>query len=46
MTAMLQLHSEGKIRIIHGGNYTVAQLSEAHEALGSRKTTGKVIVSW
>ncbi|MFN8715321.1 MAG: zinc-binding alcohol dehydrogenase family protein [Bacteroidota bacterium] len=46
MTAMLELHSEGKIRIIHGGIYTAAQLPEAHEALGSRKTTGKVIVSW
>jgi NADPH:quinone reductase-like Zn-dependent oxidoreductase len=46
MTAMLELYNNGKIKVINGGEYTASKLHEAHDALGSRNTTGKLVVRW
>lgn len=46
MMAMLELQRAGKIRVIRGGTYSANDLAIAHDALGSRKTIGKVIVHW
>jgi len=36
----------GEIRPTVGGRYRATQLAEAHEFLGGRGSTGKVVVSW
>lgn len=43
---ILRLHSEGKIKPQIGGEYSSDQLAEAHAALESGKTTGKLGISW
>ncbi|MCA6361398.1 MAG: zinc-binding dehydrogenase [Bacteroidetes bacterium] len=46
MTAMLELYNNRKIIVINGGEYPANSLPEAHEALGSRSTTGKLVIRW
>ncbi|MEZ4938476.1 MAG: zinc-binding dehydrogenase [Crocinitomicaceae bacterium] len=43
---MAQLQEEGKIKIHLGGEFKVDEIAKAHELLGSRKSKGKIIVSW
>ena len=40
------MFEQGILKPLEGGVYPVGQLSEAHEALGSRKTMGKIAVTW
>ena len=44
--AVVKLHAEGKIKPQVGGSYTSEQMAEAHTALESGKTTGKLGVIW
>jgi len=42
----VDLYEQGIIKPLDGGVYSIDQLAEAHEALGGRKTMGKVAVTW
>jgi len=42
----VDLYDQKIIKPLDGGLYPIEQLAEAHEALGSRKTMGKVAVRW
>lgn len=44
--AVMQLYGEGKLKPQIGGRYTAEELYEAHAALESGKTTGKLSVFW
>lgn len=46
LNAVVKLYTEGKIKPQSGGNYSSKQLNEAHTALESGKTTGKLSVYW
>ena len=46
LQSVVNLYSEGKIKPQIGGVYKAAQLPEAHTALESGKTTGKLAVKW
>lgn len=46
LTAVVQLYKEGKIKPQVGGVFPASQLNEAHSALESGKTTGKLSVYW
>jgi NADPH:quinone reductase-like Zn-dependent oxidoreductase len=46
LTSVVKLYSEGKIKPQAGGIYSSSQLNEAHSALESGKTTGKLSVYW
>ncbi|MCU0435064.1 MAG: zinc-binding dehydrogenase [Bacteroidia bacterium] len=46
MNAMLDLYTQQKIQVVQGGEYAAQDLAEAHEALGSRQTAGKLVVRW
>lgn len=46
LLAVVKLYSEGKIKPQVGGSYTSDQMAEAHTALESGKTTGKLGVIW
>lgn len=41
---LLQYLSKGKLEIIVGQTYPLAQAAEAHKAIAERKTTGKVVL--
>jgi hypothetical protein len=43
---MLELYRNSKLKLPQIQPYTQAQFYEAHEALGSGLTTGKVVVRW
>jgi NADPH2:quinone reductase len=46
-TAMDELFGmvlDGRLRVIQGGEYALADAREAHEALRSRATTGKLVL--
>ena len=43
---VVKLYTEGKLKPQIGGKYSADQLSEAHAALESGKTTGKLSVFW
>lgn len=40
------LYKEGKIQVHIGGDYPASEIANAHEFLESRKSKGKVVVSW
>ena len=42
----VRLFEQGIIQPLNGGVYPIDQLAEAHEALGGRKTMGKIAISW
>jgi len=42
----VRMYEEGDIHPLEGGTYIVDQLAEAHEALESRKTMGKIAITW
>ncbi len=46
LKSVVQLYSEGNIKPQVGGSYTSDQMAEAHSALESGKTTGKLGVIW
>lgn len=46
LKSVVELYSEGKIKPQVGGSYTSDQMAEAHTALESGKTTGKLGVIW
>jgi len=46
LTEIIKLHGEGKIKPQIGGEYSSDQLAEAHAALESGKTTGKLGIRW
>jgi len=46
LNSVVSLYSEGKIKPQAGGIYNSDQLNEAHAALESGKTTGKLSVHW
>ena len=46
LNAVVELYSQGKIIPQVGGEYSTANLNEAHSALESGKTTGKLSVNW
>lgn len=43
---MTRLHAVGKIQIHLGGEFKVENIAEAHQLLESRKSKGKIVVSW
>lgn len=44
--AVAQLAAEGVFKPVVGGEFSIAQLAEAHEFLEFRKSIGKVVVHW
>jgi NADPH2:quinone reductase len=44
--AVADLAFKGEIRPTIGGSYSAAQIADAHEFLGGRGSTGKVVVRW
>ena len=46
LQAVVKLYAEGKIQPQVGGSYTVEQMTDAHTALESGNTTGKLGVIW
>lgn len=46
LKAVVQLFEEGKIKPQVGGTYSAEQMAEAHTALESGNTTGKLAVIW
>jgi len=46
MKGAVDLYNEKVIQPLDGGLYDIGQLAEAHEALETRKTMGKVAVKW
>lgn len=42
MEELLDLHSAGRLRVLDGGRYPLAQARRAHEDLRARRTTGKL----
>lgn len=46
LKAVVDLYTEGKIKPQIGGSYTSGQMAEAHTALESGKTTGKLGIIW
>ena len=43
---VVSLYEQGKIKPQIGGEYTIDELNEAHKALESGKSTGKLSVFW
>jgi NADPH:quinone reductase-like Zn-dependent oxidoreductase len=46
MRAVGALAQEGTLKPIVGGRFTANQIGAAHEFLGSRRSTGKIVVTW
>ena len=46
LKAVVELHAAGELKPQVGGIYPVAKIGEAHAALESGKTTGKLTVFW
>lgn len=46
LRAVVELYKEGALKPQIGGKYTAQQLNEAHSALESGKSTGKLAVFW
>ncbi|GAA3210570.1 NADPH:quinone oxidoreductase family protein [Actinocorallia longicatena] len=44
MTELLDLAAEGRLKVVDGGEYALADARLAHEALRSRRTTGKLVL--
>jgi NADPH2:quinone reductase len=42
MEELLDLHSAGRLRVLDGGRYPLADARRAHEDLRARRTTGKL----
>lgn len=43
---MTKLHAEGKVKVHLGGEFKVDEIAKAHGLLESRKSKGKIVVSW
>lgn len=41
-----KLHADGKLKVHLGGEFKAEEIGKAHELLASRKSKGKIIVSW
>jgi len=46
LNQLVQMHSEGKIKPVIGGEYSYAEIAKAHQYLESRKSSGKIILRW
>jgi NADPH2:quinone reductase len=46
LQAVVDLALKGELRAIVGGRFPVAQLGAAHALLESRRSTGKIVVTW
>jgi NADPH:quinone reductase-like Zn-dependent oxidoreductase len=46
LQAMVDLARRGELRAIVGGRFPVTQLGAAHALLESRRSTGKIVVTW
>jgi NADPH2:quinone reductase len=46
LRAVAELARSGELRPTVGGRYTADDLAAAHDLLGSRRSTGKVVVTW
>jgi len=46
LNAVVDLALRGELQPTVGGRYPVAQIAAAHDFLGGRASTGKVVVSW
>ncbi len=46
LSGAVSLHQKGVIKPQVGGLYKIDQLAEAHEALETRKTMGKIAITW
>ncbi len=46
LRAVVDLALSGEIEPIVGGRFSAAQIGEAHQLLESRKSTGKIVVTW
>ena len=46
MEGVVDLALKGELKPVVGGRYKATQIAEAHEFLGGRASTGKVVVSW
>jgi NADPH:quinone reductase-like Zn-dependent oxidoreductase len=46
LQAVARLTADGTLRPTVGGRYAAGQLAAAHEFLSSRRSTGKIVVTW
>ncbi len=46
LRALVDLALAGELRAVVGGRFAVAQLGDAHALLESRRSTGKIVVTW
>jgi NADPH:quinone reductase-like Zn-dependent oxidoreductase len=46
LQAVVDLSLKGELRAVIGGRFTADQLGAAHALLESRRSTGKIVVSW
>jgi NADPH2:quinone reductase len=46
LSQLVQMHNEGKIKPVIGGEYSFAEIAKAHQFLESRKSSGKIILKW
>ncbi len=46
LRAVVELALRGDLKPIVGGRYSAAQIAAAHEFLESRRSTGKIVVTW
>lgn len=46
LKAVVDLARSGELRAIVGGRFSAAQLGDAHALLESRRSTGKIVVTW
>jgi len=46
LKAVVEMARSGELRAIVGGRFTADQLGAAHALLESRRSTGKIVVTW
>jgi NADPH2:quinone reductase len=46
LEGVADLARKGELQPTVGGRFTAAQIAEAHELLGNRGSTGKIVVTW
>ncbi|HUM12602.1 MAG TPA: zinc-binding dehydrogenase [Myxococcaceae bacterium] len=44
LTALFRMAKDGRLRVSHGGRFGLADAAEAHRALQSRRTVGKLVL--
>ncbi len=44
LSELFALASQGELTVVHGGRYPLEETAQAHRALESRRTSGKVVL--